>query len=59
MNSCTMVNALSPIEVWVHCLSAQRSWADCRLMPTARPMCAQDAPADLAAATVLSSRCPA
>lgn len=40
-------------------LSAQRSWADCRLMPTARPMSAQEAPAAFAAATVLSSLWPA
>lgn len=40
-------------------LSAQRSWADCRLMPTARPMSAQEAPAAFAAATVLSSLLPA
>lgn len=35
-------------------LSAQRSWADCRLMPIARPMSAQEASAAFAAATGLS-----
>lgn len=40
-------------------LSAQRSWADCQLMPTARPMSAQEAPAAFAAATVFSSLWPA
>ncbi len=41
------------------CLSAQRSCADCRLMPTARPMSAQETPAAFAAATVLSNLWPA
>src|SRR5688572_22920171 len=50
---------MSPVA---HCLSAHRSCADWRLMPTARPMSVQDAPAALAAlaaATFLSSRWPA
>jgi hypothetical protein len=43
----------------LYCFSAQRSCADCRLMPTARPMSAQEAPAAFAAATVLSNLWPA
>lgn len=45
--------------IGVHCLSAHLSCADWRLMPTARRISAHDAPAALAAATVLSSRFPA
>lgn len=40
-------------------LSAQRSCAAWRLIPAARPMSVQEAPAAFAAATVLSRRCPA
>ena len=50
---------LDPDDTGQGYLSAQRSCAAWRLIPAARPMSVQEAPAAFAAATVLSKRCPA
>lgn len=53
MNLPFMASFVLVASCTVHCLSAHRSFADCRLIPSARPMSDQDAPSDFAAATAI------